>query len=61
MKRYTLTQEEIQRLVDGDDIALQLSPQRTIVLGTKSDVEIKKERLRERYEAELAKLEQSSS
>ena len=56
-KRLQLNPEQLQDLLEGDDIELRMSPKRTLVLGTKSDVEIKKELLRKQYEYKVSKLE----
>lgn len=57
LKRITLTKAQIDTLVAGSDLTLEISPQRALVLGTKTELQIKKERLQAKYEAEMAKID----
>jgi len=56
-KRLRLNNEDIKNLAEGNDITIKMSPKRTLVLGTKSDKEIRKDALKAKFEAQLAELE----
>ena len=60
-KRIQISKDEAkgiaERLLEGADIEVQTSLKRSFVLGTMSDIEVKKEALKLKYEAKLAELE----
>jgi len=56
-KRIQLTMEQIERLAEGSDVEFAIGLKRRLVLGTKSDKDIKKEVLKARYEAKIAGLD----
>lgn len=57
MKLYVMSKEEVGKLVDGQDVTIQLSDKRVLVVGTKDVVTRKKEALEKKYAQALAKLE----
>lgn len=58
MKVVQLTNEQVSELGKGIDIVLTISPKRTIMLTTVSDVERKKKALLDKFEREMAKLQE---
>lgn len=56
MKQVTITSEQVDVLANGDDLVLNLSPKRTLLLSTKTVKQRKLEALEAKFEADKAKL-----
>lgn len=56
MKQVTITSEQVDVLANGDDLVLNLSPKRTLLLSTKTVKQRKLEALEAKFEAAKAKL-----
>lgn len=56
MKQVTLTSEQVEVLSKGEDLVLNLSPKRTLLLSTKTPKQRKLEALEAKFEADKAKL-----
>lgn len=56
MKQVTITSEQVDVLAKGEDLVLNLSPKRTLLLSTKTVKQRKLEALEAKFEAAKAKL-----